>query len=887
MKRWLVPEVIQSSAMDCGPAVLKSLLSGCGIEVGYGQLRTDCATDVDGTSIDALEQLANQYGLRAEQVLVPIDHLPLKTGATLPAIAVTKLRHGGTHFVLLWSATPSFVQVMDPSIGRRWLRWERFQQEAYIHEAVVPAAAWREWAGGADFLAALRMRLRALAVEPQPLLRSALGDDGPVRLSQLDAAVRMVTALVRSGGVKKGQQATSVLAGIYQEADANGDAAGVIPAEFYSARLAPAGAVGEPVMMTVRGVVLVQAQGAAGAADDAADAAMAAAASSQREELREASLLKGLWAQLDGAGRRGAMLIPLCAALAAFAESAELMVLRASLEVAPQLGLPGQRLLDLSACLLLCLAVLAFDLGLSACAFTLGRRIELRLRLALLSRLPRLGDAYFGSRPVSDLAERCHQLFRVREVPVLLSAFLRALGQLVFTTWVLIWLNPRGAPTVLILSSLAVGFPVLLQPFLIERDLRARSHQGSLSRFHLDTLLGSIPLKAHGAEAPLRAAHEDLLSEWAAARRSLGRAVLLLFGGQGLACTVLLCVLWVGYLGEYRDPSGLLMVAYLSLNVPALGHAMALYVRQYPALRSILLRLLEPLQAKLEEAEPRAEAELQASTLPLPSPAGVDVVMSGVELRMGGQAVLREVELQITPGSHVAIVGVSGAGKSTLLGLLLGLYRPAEGSVKIDGSELTGQALARLRRETAWVDPAVQLHNQSLLTNLRYGSGADAASLPEVLALAELEPVVARLPAGLQTPLGEGGALLSGGEGQRVRLGRALSRARPRLVLLDEPFRGLGRTERRALLHRLRTRFAGATLLCVTHDIAETLDFPRVLVIDAGRIAEDGAPDELRSRPGGRYCALIAAEEQVAKQVWGRSGWRRLQLTNGELREES
>lgn len=886
MRRWLVPEVIQSSTMDCGPAVLKSLLSGYGIGVGYNQLRTDCATDVDGTSIDALEQLANQYGLRAEQVLVPIDHLPLKMGATLPAIAVTKLRHGGTHFVLLWSATSSFVQVMDPGIGRRWLRWERFLEEVYVHEAVVPAAAWREWAGGEEFLAVLRVRLWALGVDPQPLLRAALADEGPARLSHLDAAVRMVAALVRSGGVNKGPQATALLRGICQEVDAKGDAAALIPAEYYSARPAPLGAVGEPAMLTVRGIVLVQALGAAGAADSAV---RSAAALPRPAAPREESLLKELWAQLDGPGRRVAWLIPICATLAALGESAELVLLRGLLEVAPQLGLPGQRLLALAAYLLFCLSVLAFNLGLSTSAFTIGRRLEMRLRLALLSRLPRLGESYFGSRPVSDLADRSHQLFRVREVPVLLSAFLSAIGQLLFTTAVLIWLNPRGAPTVLCLSALAAGFPVLLQPFLVERDLRARSHQGALGRFHLDTLLGTIPLRAHDAAAPLRAAHADLLSEWAAARRSLGRAVLLLFGGQGLACTVLLSALWMGYLGEYRDPSGLLLVAYLSLNVPALGHTMSLYLRQYPALRSILLRLLEPLRAEPEEdaASTPAETAPVESASPLPCPAGVEVVLSAVALRMAGQAVLREVELRIAPGSHVAIVGTSGAGKSTLLGILLGLYRPTEGSVQIDGTELTGQALARLRQETAWVDPAVQIHNHSLLANLRYGGGPEPASLSDVLALADLEPVIARLPDGLQTPLGEGGSLLSGGEGQRVRLGRALSRARPRLVLLDEPFRGLGRAERHELLRRLRARFAGATLLCITHDLAETLDFPRVLVLDAGRIVEDGAPAELRSRPTGRYRALLTAEAQVAAEVWNRSGWRRLRLANGQLREES
>ncbi len=100
---------------------------------------------------------------------------------------------------------------------------------------------------------------------------------------------------------------------------------------------------------------------------------------------------------------------------------------------------------------------------------------------------------------------------------------------------------------------------------------------------------------------------------------------------------------------------------------------------------------------------------------------------------------------------------------------------------------------------------------------------------------AELGEVVRRLPEGLGTPLGEAGGLVSGGEGQRVRFGRGLLRERPRLVILDEPFRGLSRDQRQALLARARRRWSSATLFCVTHDIAETAAFPRVLVIADGQ----------------------------------------------------
>ena len=140
-----------------------------------------------------------------------------------------------------------------------------------------------------------------------------------------------------------------------------------------------------------------------------------------------------------------------------------------------------------------------------------------------------------------------------------------------------------------------------------------------------------------------------------------------------------------------------------------------------------------------------------------------------------------------------------------------------------------------LRSETAWVDPAVQLWNRSFADNLTYGGPASARQ-PIGLAIdgADLREVLEKLPDGLQTPLGEGGAMVSGGEGQRVRFGRALLKRNARLVILDEPFRGLGREQRRELLARARRLWQDATLICITHDVAETRAFPRVLVIEEG-----------------------------------------------------
>ena len=109
-RSWLVPEVIQTSAMDCGPAVLSALLNGFGLRAEYGRLREACQTDVDGTSIDVLEDISKSLGLDAEQVMLPVDHLLLPGSSVLPAIVVVLLPGGLMHFVLMWRRLGPFLR---------------------------------------------------------------------------------------------------------------------------------------------------------------------------------------------------------------------------------------------------------------------------------------------------------------------------------------------------------------------------------------------------------------------------------------------------------------------------------------------------------------------------------------------------------------------------------------------------------------------------------------------------------------------------------------------------------------------------------------------------------------------------------------------------------
>lgn len=169
--------------------------------------------------------------------------------------------------------------------------------------------------------------------------------------------------------------------------------------------------------------------------------------------------------------------------------------------------------------------------------------------------------------------------------------------------------------------------------------------------------------------------------------------------------------------------------------------------------------------------------------------------------------------------------------------------------------------------------------------NLAYGAHPDRPPPTTVVTAAGLDAVAAALPDGLTTPLGEGGALVSGGEGQRVRLGRAIGRTRARLVVLDEPFRGLDRSTRAELLADAGRRWRDATILCATHDVSETTGFDRVLVVEDGQVVEDGSPGALAAVPSSRYRQLLEADEAARAALFGASGWRRWRVQDGQVVE--
>jgi len=888
-RRLIVPEIVQTSAMDCGPASLKCLLEGFGVNVSYGRLREACQTDVDGTSIDTMEEVARQLGLDAEQIMIPADHLLIPAAKALPAIIVVRLPDGNTHFVVAWRQHGRVMQIMDPATGRRWPTTRHFLNEIYLHTLAVPASDWREWAGSEEFLQPLCQRLSQLGIPANrnnEMIATAQADASWRSLATLDAATRMVNGIIYTGGIKAGPQATKVRRRFYDKAlQEYPEALQAIPRAYWSVR-GRASDDGEAEQLLLRGAVLVRIKGllardqAAGDAEDNQNgkttlspelvAALSEPPARPGRELVRLLFQEG-W-KTPGLLLAGLFMTALCFFF-------EALVLRSVMEVWGLLNLPSQRLGAMAILILFALALVLIQVPIIANSYRFGRRLELRLRMAFLEKIPRLGDRYFQSRPVSDMAQRSHVVHHLRTLPDYAGHFLHAIFEMLLTVIGIAWLDPASAPLALLAAILAVGIPAALMPVLQEQDMRARTHSGALSRFYLDALLGLIPIRNHGAERAVRSEHEGLLVEWARTNFGVYRTMVLIRSLQAMASFGLAAWILFGYLARAEETSWALLLTYWAMNLPVLGEILAQMLQLYPAYRNTTLRLLEPLGAPEEATMHDEENVVASSPVREENKPGVMLALENVSVRVAGHEILRDLNFTVAPASHVAIVGPSGAGKSSLVGIFLGWHRPASGRIFVDGEAFNNTLLHRLRQETAWVDPAVQLWNRSLFDNLHYGlDGQPSLPLGMVIEQAELIGVLQKLEDGLQTPLGEGGGLVSGGEGQRVRLARAMLRPHVRLAILDEPFRGLDREQRRALLMRTRQLWQNATLICITHDVGETLGFDRVLVIENGRVVDDGVPEELAHREDSRYYALLQAENAVREELWADEKWRKIWL---------
>ena len=424
------PEIVQTSAMDCGPASLAALLGAHGLTANVDALREVCATAVDGTSVDDLEDVACALGLDAEQVVVPFEQVVALAEAYLPAILLTRTPDGYVHFVVAWRVRNGRVDLVDPAVGRRRVRVEALAREAFVHELEVPLDVWAGYALGDESAEALVQRLRSGGASEE---RARARVEYARRLGPVDGIGALLTEFAPADRP------------VVQPAGEDGDGAPVV---------------------RVRGAVLVRAPRLRDGAQVPRWLEHVLAA----PRVTPSSQLRALVSTQSGA-------IGLAAGLAALAGCA-VVAETVSAQRVLESGAGGGRLGGLA--LAVTLALLA-SIAYLAAAFAAGRRIERRLRELLLARVVRLGDGYVRSRPAGDLAERGHAIVLVRAAVELGTRALQRIVEAVVASAVIVVLAPAAWPAAVALAALSLLAPGMLARRLEEADLRARSSQGAIA----------------------------------------------------------------------------------------------------------------------------------------------------------------------------------------------------------------------------------------------------------------------------------------------------------------------------------------------------------------------------------------------------------------------
>jgi ATP-binding cassette subfamily B protein len=247
-------------------------------------------------------------------------------------------------------------------------------------------------------------------------------------------------------------------------------------------------------------------------------------------------------------------------------------------------------------------------------------------------------------------------------------------------------------------------------------------------------------------------------------------------------------------------------------------------------------------------------------------PADISEIVGQIEFRnltfrYGGnvQPALRGINLLIKPGQTVALVGAVGSGKSTLLNLVARLLDAEPGQVFIDGRPIRRIPIKLLRSSMGYVTQECFLFSESIAGNIAFGmQGASRREIEAAAAEAGIAEEIAEFPAGYETVIGERGVTLSGGQKQRTTIARAIIR-RPQILMLDDAFSSVDTYTEEKILKRLRNLMRDRTCLITSHRISTVKDADLIVVLDAGRVAEQGTHDELLAR-GGLYAELYGKQ---------------------------
>jgi ATP-binding cassette subfamily B protein len=489
--------------------------------------------------------------------------------------------------------------------------------------------------------------------------------------------------------------------------------------------------------------------------------------------------------------------------------------------------------------------------------YKLGERVVADMRKVVFRRVLGLDLSHFTKLRTGEVLSRLTTDMTMVEgivgnvAPVALRNLVTLVGALV---WMLI-VSPNFTGVVLLL------IPALLTPmFLMSRRLQRLSLRAQ-DRFaeavgHAGEGLGSIDtVQAFSQEDAVAGRFNGSVEEAFEASRAQIKA-------RGLLSALMITLIFGGMLALLFESTVAVVQHHLSS-----GHLVQLLALAFIAANAVkdLSEVWGQIQkasgaaariAEMIDARPHIRAPDRAT--PMPKPARGEVRFEDVRFSYPGRSgppALNGFSLHARPGERVALVGPSGAGKSSVLRLLLRFYDPDAGSVRIDGVDLRDADPREVRARLALVAQDAPLFSGSARQNIQFGAPeAGPGDVREAAEAAQAAGFIDALPEGFETLVGEHAKTLSGGQKQRLAIARALVRQAP-ILLLDEATSALDAENERLVQQALHQAMRGRTTLVIAHRLATVLEADRIVVMEAGRVVEEGAHAELMAR-GGLYAHL-------------------------------
>jgi ATP-binding cassette subfamily B protein len=482
----------------------------------------------------------------------------------------------------------------------------------------------------------------------------------------------------------------------------------------------------------------------------------------------------------------------------------------------------------------------------------LGERVIADIRVAVQANLLRLAPAYFEENRPSEIASRLTADTAIIEqvvgttVSVALRNLVLAIGGIAY----LFAIAPKLA------AMLLLGIPLVMLPVIVMgRRLRklSRSTQDRIADVGAsvsETLRAMKIVQGFGQEAREAERFGAVVGlGFATARKRIRTRAVMTAIIIGLIFGSITMVMWQGAIdvasGRLSGGSIAAFIITGGLVAGAFGALAEVYgdiVRAAGAASRL---------SELLHAEPAIKAP--PAPIPLPLPPRGRLTFEHVAFRYPTRPemlALDDVSLAVEPGEMVAVVGPSGAGKSTILQLAQRFYDPQEGSIRLDGVELRDADPAEIRARLAVVPQETMIFGASARDNLRYGRwDADDAAIWAAAEAANAATFLRALPEGLDTFLGEAGARLSGGQRQRIAIARALLRDAP-LLLLDEATSALDAESEKLVQDALDRLMEGRTTIVIAHRLATVRAADRIIVMDQGRIVEQGSHATLSAQDG-------------------------------------